>query len=567
MDGNDYLLQRLINLGIHHYFGVNGGGIFSLTRQLPPYNTTAEKFYFSLHEYIAGFASIGHYLVHKQIAATLVTTGVAIKLALCAASDAKFMGIPAVYIVALSPHTQHHQYPIQDTSSKGMATIEFCRAEFPNHCIVVDDLHQLDQQLEQLQILLENHQPVILLLYPDVLNQPFVATQPKLHDKYFPRGFDQLQLERFIKLLENKQYENIVLFACTEATVELVPPRLFARLAKKLNAKVIYTVNGDNTACLTTSQNLGHIMLGANESAVRQWHAMDENTILICLGYDAYEYAVNHEQPQVQQVVCFTRHTDGYGQRSGSYKHHFPGDYLQINGVIADNIVKFLELAQDKIFPHLFQREILSKSIIDDTIALSADFINPVKFYRRLEKLWRANTIVFEDVCMAYRDRQAICLQPSKYCRIFSANHGSSMGSAFGMGVGAAVAKPCCKVFVFSGDGCFRYVVGGLAETARLNITLVIFDNSRFGIVDLFPFDKKYDGVIHKHTDLVPIDWQKVGEGFGWKVQFLQPDLSNLDVLLADAYQQDQQSNMIIVPTDPQLAIGKNFRNEQILKV
>ena len=195
----------------------------------------------------------------------------------------------------------------------------------------------------------------------------------------------------------------------------------------------------------------------------------------------------------------------------------------------------------------------------------SKRFINPVEFYRYLEKSWKPNTIVFEDVCMAYRDRQAICSQPSQHCRLFSANHGSSMGSAFGMGVGAAVAKPHHKIFVFSGDGCFRYIVGGLAETARLNITLVVFDNC-YGLVDLLPFEKKYDGVIHKHTNLASIDWQKVGEGLGWKVQFLQPDLSNLDALLADAYQQDQQSNMIIVPADPQLAIGKNFRNEQILK-
>ena len=180
MDANDYLLQQLSSLGIHHYFGVNGGGILSLTRQLPPYDVTTEKNYFSLHEYLSGFAPLGHYLVHKQIAATVVTTGVASKLVLCAASiDAKFMSIPAVYIVGLSPYAQRQQYPMQDTSSKGMATIEHCLAEFPNNCIIIDDLQRLEQQLQQMQALLQQHQPVILLFYPDILNQPYVALQSK----------------------------------------------------------------------------------------------------------------------------------------------------------------------------------------------------------------------------------------------------------------------------------------------------------------------------------------------------------------------------------------------------
>ena len=91
-------------------------------------------------------------------------------------------------------------------------------------------------------------------------------------------------------------------------------------------------------------------MLGANEEALQQWHNMGEDCILICLGYDAYEYAVTLKQPQVNQVVCFTRQVEGYGQHEGSYAHHFPKDYLQINGVIAENITTFLELTKDKNF-------------------------------------------------------------------------------------------------------------------------------------------------------------------------------------------------------------------------
>ena len=55
-------------------------------------------------------------------------------------------------------------------------------------------------------------------------------------------------LEQFIKLLQHEQYKHIVLLTCTEAAVEQMPPPLFACFAEKLNAKVIYTVNGDNTA-------------------------------------------------------------------------------------------------------------------------------------------------------------------------------------------------------------------------------------------------------------------------------------------------------------------------------
>jgi acetolactate synthase-1/2/3 large subunit len=134
------------------------------------------------------------------------------------------------------------------------------------------------------------------------------------------------------------------------------------------------------------------------------------------------------------------------------------------------------------------------------------------------------------------------------------------------MGVGAAIAHPQQKVFIFMGDGGFRYMAGSLAETAKLNLTVIVFDNACFGIIDLYPLEKTSPEQVYKHTDLLDIDWKKVGEGMGWDVDYLQPDCENLAALMQKAYNTDQQSTMIVAPADPNLSIGKNFRYEQLLK-
>lgn len=567
MDTYQWLLKQFKHLGIHHYFGINGGGALNLSKWLPPHTPHSTAMHFiSIHEYTAGFAPIGHYLANKQPAATLVTTGAASKLAAAGASDACFLGVPALFIFALSPANQAKHYPVQDTSAAGTNTKAQLLAEFPKHCIVMDDMSRIDKNLLQMQQQLFHNQPVVLLFHPDLIEK---TLPPYLLPFKFPElnsAIDKKTIHQLIQTLnQRKPSQKLVILCASESSIEQVNPVLLQKFISKTGAEVIYTTNGDNIATLTINNNLGHIMFGGNQPAIDCWQHLNHQDILITLGLDCGEYAFNLEKCHAGKVFCFTHLKNGYAQEHQSYQHLFTGDYQQINGSIETNLQTLLAQLENIDLP-TYTTPNQNNTFYLTRSPQNQPFIDPIYFYQQLEQLWQPNTLAFEDICMAYRDRPAILKDPSPHCRFFSANQGSALGSAFGMGAGATVAQPESKVFIFMGDGGFRYMISSLAETAHLNLTVFIFDNACFGIVDLYPLEKTSTERVYKHSELSNIHWKKVGEGMGWAVDHLKPDCENLTELLQKAYSEDQQSTMIIVPADPHLAIGKNFRYEQLLK-
>ena len=50
----------------------------------------------------------------------------------------------------------------------------------------------------------------------------------------------------------------------TESIADQIPTELVRDFVNKIDAQVIYSVNGDNSASATLERNLGHLMLGGN---------------------------------------------------------------------------------------------------------------------------------------------------------------------------------------------------------------------------------------------------------------------------------------------------------------
>ena len=259
-----------------------------------------------------------------------------------------------------------------------------------------------------------------------------------------------------------------------------------------------------------------------------------------------------------------TQNTNSYGQKQGSYAHLFPGPFTQINGNIEASLHAFLTETETMIFPETARfanhhDRAFTKIISGD------DQVNSINFYETLDTLWQPNSIAFEDVCIAYRDRQAILKQPNQNVKIFTANQGSAMGGAFGLGAGAALANTEQRVFVFSGDGCFRLYGGNLMEANQLNMTLFIMNNQELSIIRdgcnhiLHNSEEKID-----HADIKNIDWQRCATAFGWRFFRIKPDLSNLKSAMATAYDNNPTSTLIEVPMDGNQIIGKNFRYTNI---
>jgi acetolactate synthase-1/2/3 large subunit len=189
------------------------------------------------------------------------------------------------------------------------------------------------------------------------------------------------------------------------------------------------------------------------------------------------------------------------------------------------------------------------------------DRVDLVEFYERIHRLWRPNSIGFDDTCIAYKDRQYVTQRPSRDIRFFSNNDGSAMGAGFGLGVGAKVADPSLHTFVFTGDGCWRLFGGALADAQHLDLRVFIVNNGTYGIVD-----KGLEVVVpdvpkrRYHSRLREIDFVAAAKAHGWDAVRLAPDLSDLDDVMAACYERRGRSMLIDLPVDPDQVVGLNPR-------
>jgi acetolactate synthase-1/2/3 large subunit len=184
-----------------------------------------------------------------------------------------------------------------------------------------------------------------------------------------------------------------------------------------------------------------------------------------------------------------------------------------------------------------------------------------MSFYEELPKHWQPHSIGFDDVCVSYKDRQYVTQRPHPYIKFWTGHHGSAMGGAFGLGVGAKLADPTLHTFLFCGDGCWRLFGGCLADAAFLDLRLFIINNGTYGIVDkglemIIPTVEK----ARYHSKLPRIDFVAAAKAHGWEGFYLKPDLSNLKEIMDACYTPAGRSILVDVPVDNEQVVGLNAR-------
>lgn len=563
-DGNFALINTLQQWGITLFAGMNGGGILHLCKHLEPFlalsQTEEVSRFLTLGEYIAGFVPLGYYLASGRIAGCIVTTGAAIKLVSCGLSEAKLNNIPAVYIMALNPLHTDGKSPLQDVSAPGINIVPQLQAELGDGCIVIDHINKMESQLRRAQEILSHSRPICILFHPDVLVNAIVLNVPKIEKK---KTFCESDLEDFLnKLPLEAQGGRIVLYVCSEAARCKEIKNLTTQLSEVLHSPIIWSINGANAIASDNPYGCGYISLGGNDRALELWASLNQNDIMITLGFDAGEYAINLEKIRAGKVWHFTDFPEAYGHYKGEVRHRVEGNYQMVRGDIGCSLKEIIPRLQKCSFENKFALDLsngcntrpISRSVQEGCV----DF---VAFYETLYKLWQPNSIGFDDVCSAYRDRQYITQRPHPYIKFYSMQDGSAMGGAFGLGIGAKIADPKLHTFIFSGDGCWRLFGGGLAEAAHLDLRLFIINNSCFGLIE-----KLTDIVIPEveksrhHIALAKIDFLEAAVACGWMSFQLTPDLSNLKEIMDACYAVRGQSILIDVPMDPSQIIGLNPR-------
>lgn len=562
--GNFAMIETLRRWGVTFFAGVNGGGVIHVAKHMEPFTELSQANdgvprLLTIGEYVAGFVPVGYYLATGRIAGCLTTTGAATKLGACGLTDAKLHNIPAVYLVALNSTLSIGLAPLQDVSVYGMNSVGQLQAELGEGCIVIDNINRLEPQLRRAQQILGESKPVVIAFHPDVLSKPAEVELPPLQKV---RQLLRQDVEEFLEIFPAQASgRRVILYVCSEAARYPQMPELTMQLAEVLRAPTVWSVNGANAVARHNRYGFGYISFGGNDRAMELWRSITADDIVIALGFDPGEYSLNLGKIPGGVVWHFTDLPDAYGRKNGEFRHRVAGEYRVVRGDLAcilEEVLPRLTRAHlDR--PRVDAPENLNTRLVSREVR--ADCVDFVAFYEALDVCWRPHSIGFDDVCVAYKDRQYVTQRPHPNIRFHTTHDGSAMGGAFGLGVGAKIADPTLHTFVFTGDGCWRLFGGCLADAAALDLRVFIINNGTYAIVD-----KGLEVVIPEvdkrryHSRLPGIDFVAAARAHGWDGFRVAPNLSNLDEIMDACYATRGRSILVNVPVDGDQVVGLNPR-------
>lgn len=562
VDDYQFLIDTLKNWGISIYTGVTGGGVIHLLKHLCPYNIdhTDNPEFFTLAEYGAGFAPLGYYLASGKMAAAVATTGAATKLITCGLTDAKMHDIPAVYIVPLSEAATIGLAPLQDTSSYGNHIIEQLEAELPDGVFILDDQSTLPEQLTLAKAQLDKSKPVVFVLVNGVLNMPIKQLPIMPEPKH--KIVNDIHLEEYItELRKASKDKRIVIFVGEEMARYHNATKLTTKLSEELKAAVVWSINGANAVDRDNEYGYGYISFGGNDESMALYGSLGENDVLLILGACPDEYTVNLKKFTASHTFYMGSIPNAYGMIGNSLKHTAEGKYHQIIGPLDKMVKKLIEAVKKESFVNKAAKPAPENLNNKPLQKARKEYVDMSVLYQKLDEWWPKNSVGFDDVCIAYKDRQYVVQRPNNNIQYYSLYRGSAMGGAYGAAVGAKLADPKRPVFLFTGDGCFRLFGASMGEVRHLGLVMFVINNETLAIVEqglgiLLPDTVKPN----YHADIDSIDYCGLARACGWDAEKLNPDLSNLNDILKKMGKKEKRSLLIEIPVDAKQLLGSNPR-------
>ncbi|MBR7964622.1 thiamine pyrophosphate-dependent enzyme [Burkholderia latens] len=562
--GNHLVLDFLRQNGVSFCSGITGGGVVHFLQHLASMDELdiATPRFFPVQEYVAGFVPLGAYLGGNQLGACVATTGAATKLLMCALSDAKLHRIPAIFIVPISPARYHTLAPLQDTTEHGSNIIAQLFAELPDGIFTLDSPNTLVAKLRSAAYRLQQREPIVLVLEPEILRTElgsdargsliYNVDEPNKPSDLtdFIHAFRQACVGHRVTLLIGEELCHV-----QGATAAITA------ISCLLKAAVLWSINGANSVERSNPQGYGYLGFGGNDFAQAHWASLNANDILLVIGASPDEYTVNLQEFPAGHTFYLTDSTQVYCQHEGGYRHRSRHAY--------SHCVAPLDHAMFALRDSLEVNPPVTKPVPPAPLSLNDRMlplprpgcVDLVQLFTQLDSSWRPGTIGFDDICLAYKDRQYVTQRPNPYARFFSLYRGSAMGGAFGLAIGAKLVNPRSDVVCLSGDGCFRLYGGALPEAANLGLLLLLFDNGNFGIVEQgLPIILPGVPAGRRHSTLAQIDYVSVARASGWAADSLDPDISNLAEILHNHRVNSQRSMLVRIPVDTEQVVGQNPR-------
>lgn len=559
----DHPLTQLLSLvGINSYVGMTGGGVIHLLKHLKPItNINQPKGFFTMSEYASGFVPLGYYLASKKICAAVATTGAATKLLTCGLSDAKLHNIPAVYIVPTSEKDSWGLNPLQDSSPYGNNILGQLLAELPESTFLLDRDFSPIEDLPKIYRALSGRQPIVFVLtkYTEQINFDF-SMFPQINTPLIDPEI--IQIHQFQSMLRGATFgKRLVILVGEEMNQYEDAKELTTLLSHTLQAETIWSINGANAVSRNNKYGYGYVLFGGNDKAVDIFKSLGSNDVLLLLGACSDEYTTNMDKIAASHTFYLGSNTNKYGLFENSNRHLTEGKYDEIRGHIPRLLNHMIQEAKKIAYRNIPAKQAPKMLNNEPYQTARAGYVDMAVLYQKLDESWIPNSIAFDDVCLAYKDRQYVVQRPNDNIEFYSLYRGSAMGGAFGAAVGAKMGDPEKQVFCFTGDGCFRLFCGSMGEVADFGIVLFVLNNQVLGIVDqgllkVLPNTE----VSNYHASLRDLDYKKISEGFGWNYLSLDPDLNNFAELEQVIRTRSTRSLLVEIPVDPKQMLGKNQR-------
>ncbi|MEI7210148.1 thiamine pyrophosphate-dependent enzyme [Pectobacterium carotovorum] len=560
-NGYARLFDFLSEAGVTLYTGVTGGGVIHFVKNIHPLEWTDQNKagFLTLSEYSAGFVPLGYYLASGRIAAAVATTGAATKLLGCGLSDAKLHDIPAVYLVALSGKDTEGMLPLQDTWKHGSNIVKQLRAELPDSVFVLNDPQTVNEKLRLATAQLDNAKPVVLVLVHHALTEA-IGVDPLPPTPLAASTDDALGgfVDRFRQAVSGRR---LVMLVGEEMARYPNAPALTTQLATQFHAATVWTINGANAASRDNPYGYGYIGFGGNDCATTLYESLNDNDVLLVLGACPDEYSVNLQPFAAAETFYLSNIVQAYGQIEGGFQHRAQGRYHQIHGPLDQSLRRLIAVVEACPFANTGAEPAPQNLNHHAFSSPRQGYVDMATLYQRLDSWWPEDSIGFDDVCLAYKDRQFVTQRPHPHIRFYSFYRGSAMGGAFGAAVGAKLARPEHAVFLFTGDGCFRLFSGALGEVRELGIVIFLLNNESLGIVAQ-GLPKILPEVVpeYYHAGVCSLDYCAIAKACGWDAEKLQPDLANLEDVLVRAGEIGRPSLLVEVPVDAHQLLGSNPR-------
>lgn len=565
MNSNKLIIDTLQSWGVSFYSGVTGGGVIHYLKYIDPYtsNTLSGIKFLNFGEYNAGFVPLGYYLASGKIAAAIATTGAATKLISCGLSDAKLHDIPAIYIVPVSGISAVGFSPLQDSTPHGSNIILQLEAELPGSVFVLDSQLSLQMKLAQAKNQLDHSKPVVLVLD----NEQLMIENDEIPNLVIDENLDnkeEIDTESFIDNFRKEiKGRRLVVLVGEEMARYHNAQELTSKFAQQFQVAMVWSINGANAVDRNNPYGYGYISFGGNDRALSLFNSLNESDVLLILGACPDEYTVNFNKFSTGSTFFAGNIPDAYGLVDNSLAHFVQGRYYHFRGPLNTLLESLIVSSSQNLFRNI-PAKLAPQNLNDKPFNVAREnYVDMVNLYQQLDQWWPENSIGFDDVCLAYKDRQYVTQRPNNNIRFYSLYRGSAMGGAFGAAVGAKISNREKLVFLFTGDGCFRLFSGTMAEVSDLGLIIFLLNNKTLGIVEQ-GLTKIMPGVKKElyHAELKSIDYCGVAKAHGWDAEYLNPDLSNINSLFDRMTDKNQLSRSLLieVPVDALQLLGSNPR-------